>query len=74
MANLNFSPQFNNKFVEILNQMIDTKKCINIVNKIWENFKETLPVIAPELCLKLVKSMPKRLADVIINKDGYTKY
>ena len=43
----------------ILIQVTDTKKHIKIVYKMWENCKEMWSLIAPELCQKLVKSLPK---------------
>ena len=30
--------------------------------------------ISPELCQKFAQSMPKRIEQVVVNKDGHTKY
>jgi len=59
---------------EILNQARDKKKRLKNANELWEDCKETWSSITPDVCLKLVESMPKRLAEVIKNKGGCTKY
>jgi len=59
---------------EILNQHRDKSKRMKNTTELWEDCQKTWATITPDLCMKLVESMPRRLAEVIKNKGGSTKY
>lgn len=47
---------------------------ISSVDELWEAFQKEWEDIEPEICEKLLESMPRRLAAVIKAKGGHTKY
>ena len=42
--------------------------------EIWERVEEVWEKIEPEVCQKLIESMPRRVEAVIKAKGGHTKY
>lgn len=44
------------------------------VNELWDLIEHAWYTTFPDVCRKLVNSMPRRLAEVIKNKGGNTKY
>lgn len=44
------------------------------IHDLWERVEETWNILDPDLCKKLVESMPSRIAAVIKAKGGHTKF
>ena len=44
------------------------------VLELWERMEKEWNNIEPEVCQRLIESMPRRVAAVIKAKGGYTKY
>jgi len=42
--------------------------------ELWERVENELDKITPEMCMKLIETMPERIAAVLKAKGGYTKY
>ena len=42
--------------------------------ELWERVEKEWENIKPEVCQRLIESMPRRVAAVIRAKGGYTKY
>ena len=42
--------------------------------ELWERVETELDKITPEVCMKLIESMPRRIAAVLKARGGYTKY
>ena len=44
------------------------------MHELWEHVEKELNEIKSTFCLKLIASMPRRVAAVLKAKGGYTKY
>ena len=44
------------------------------MHELWERVEKELNEINSTFCLKLIESMPRRVAAVLKAKGGYTKY
>ena len=47
---------------------------ISSLDKLWQVYEQEWESIESEICVKLIESMPKRIAAVILAKGGHTKY
>jgi transposase len=46
----------------------------NNLDELWERVQDVWNNISPEYCLKLIRSMPDRLAALRRSKGGYTRF
>jgi len=42
--------------------------------ELWERVEKELDKITPEICMKFIETMPKRIAAVLKARGGYTKF
>ena len=44
------------------------------IHELWERVEAQWEKVPPQVCINLVESMPRRVAEVLKVKGGYTKY
>jgi transposase len=71
------SPDLNpieNLWYYLKQQLLTYDKPCRGIHELWERVEREWEAIPPELCARLVESMPKRIASVLRAKGGYTRW